>query len=127
MAFMRTTTAPNHRKAPKGVRQATLSPDGKWKSFPRTPNLVQYVSTGQYYGRVKVRGNTIRRKLKATVHSDAVLRFFDFLKEQRTKTPLNGDAEDMRALVRKALSAKEESTFTFEELTKIAQDAGLFE
>ncbi|MGH7940975.1 MAG: hypothetical protein ACREFR_07900 [Limisphaerales bacterium] len=41
-------------------RQANLSPDGKWHSLPKVPNLPQYVSTEAFYGRVKVDGKLYR-------------------------------------------------------------------
>jgi len=43
-----------------------LSNDGKWRSFPKVPNLVQYISTGTFYGRVKVDGKLYRESLKTT-------------------------------------------------------------
>jgi integrase len=62
------------------TRKPVLSGDGKWRSFPRTPNLLQYVSTGQYYGRLKVNGKIVRRRLKTDVISVAKLRLGDFIK-----------------------------------------------
>jgi hypothetical protein len=44
---------------PKSKRAEHLSPDGKWRSFPKVPNLLQYVSTGAYYARQKVAGKLI--------------------------------------------------------------------
>jgi len=44
-----------------------LSPDGKWRSFPKVPNLLQYVSNSNYYGRIKVSGKTIRESLNTDV------------------------------------------------------------
>ena len=38
-----------------------LSPDGKWRSFPKVHNLLQYTSTGLYFARLKVNGKLIRR------------------------------------------------------------------
>ena len=48
-------TEPNIRK-----REENLSKDGQWRSFPKVPHLLQYVSNGNYYGRIKVGGKTIR-------------------------------------------------------------------
>ena len=39
-----------------------------------------------FYGRVKVRGKTIRRKLDTAVYTTAKLRLLDFLKEHKTRT-----------------------------------------
>jgi integrase len=47
------------------------------------PNLLQYVRTGTYYARTKVRGKLIRRSLKTDVWTTAKLRLLDFLKEHR--------------------------------------------
>jgi integrase len=54
---------------------------GAWRSFPKVPNLFQYVNTGTYYARVKVGGKTIRRSLKTNVWSTARLRLHDFVQE----------------------------------------------
>ncbi|MFO1497877.1 MAG: hypothetical protein U1G07_05700 [Verrucomicrobiota bacterium] len=54
---------------------------GPWRSFPKVPNLFQYVNTGTYYARVKISGKTIRRSLKTDVWSTARLRLHDFIKE----------------------------------------------
>jgi hypothetical protein len=40
-----------------------LSPDGKWRSFPRVPHLLQYVSSGTYFARIKIKGKLIRESL----------------------------------------------------------------
>jgi hypothetical protein len=52
-------TEPNQRK-----REHCLSPDGKWRSFPKVPNLPQYVSNSNYYDRIKVGGKLIRECLE---------------------------------------------------------------
>jgi len=72
-------------KTPAATRQANLSPDGKWRSFPKVPNLLQYVSTGAFYGRVKVDGKLYREKLKTDVFSTAKLRLADFVKDKMRK------------------------------------------
>ncbi len=33
----------------------------KWPSFPKVPNLLQYVSNENYYGRIKVKGKLIHK------------------------------------------------------------------
>jgi integrase len=60
-----------------------LSKDGQWRSFPKVPHLLQYVSNGNYYGRIKVDGKVIRESLKTTVWTTAKLRLTDFLKGQQ--------------------------------------------
>ena len=69
--------------APKGQRQSRLSKDGQWLSFPKVPNLLQYVSSGAYYARVKVNGKLIRRSLDTDVFTTAKLKLLDFLKERK--------------------------------------------
>ncbi|MHC1763586.1 MAG: hypothetical protein AB9869_04660 [Verrucomicrobiia bacterium] len=67
-------------------KDANLSPDGKWKSFPKVPNLLQYVPTQTFFGRTKLtvsgRKKVIRKSLETTVFSTAKLKLGDFLKEQ---------------------------------------------
>ena len=60
-------------KPVKPKHDANLSPDGKWRSFPKVPNLVQYVSTGTYFGRVKIEGKTFRESLNTNVFTTAKL------------------------------------------------------
>ena len=71
-----TDTQPNQRK-----REEQHSTDGKWRSFPKVPNLLQYVSNGKYYGRTKISGKLIRECLQTDVWSTAKLRLVDFLKK----------------------------------------------
>jgi integrase len=47
------------------------------------PHLLQYLSSGQYFGRTKVNGKVIRRSLETDVWTTAKLRLSDFLGEQR--------------------------------------------
>jgi hypothetical protein len=37
-------------------REEHLSSDGKWRSFPKVPHLLQYVISGNYFGKVKING-----------------------------------------------------------------------
>jgi hypothetical protein len=55
-----------------------LSKDGKWRSFSRVPHLLQYVSSGVYFARIKIRGKTIRQSLETSVWSDAQLKLVDW-------------------------------------------------
>ena len=43
-------------------REENLSKDGQWCSFPKVPHLLQYLSNGNYYGRIKLSGKTIRER-----------------------------------------------------------------
>jgi hypothetical protein len=86
---------PNKRK-----REENLSKDGKWLSFPRVPHLLQYVSNGNYYGRIKLSGKLIRESLETTVWTTAKLRLADFLKERlegrnKVSPPLFSEAVEL--------------------------------
>jgi hypothetical protein len=52
---MHNSTPPN-TQANYTTRKSTsrLSKDGKWRSFPRIPHLLQYVSSETYYARVRI-------------------------------------------------------------------------
>jgi hypothetical protein len=60
-----------------------LSKDGKWRSFPKVPHLLQYICNANYYGRIKTDGKTIRESLKTDVWATARLRRSDFLKQRQ--------------------------------------------
>jgi Site-specific recombinase XerD len=80
-------------------REEHLSPDGKWRSFPRVPHLLQYVPSSVYYGRIKVRGKIIRDSLNTDVWTTAKLRLIDFLKKHKEArhsldTPLFSEAAE---------------------------------
>ena len=79
-----TTTTDTRRdaKPQTGNRTERLSPDGKWCSFSKVPNLLQYVSTGLYFARVKVQGKPIRRGLDTDVFTTAKLKLADIIKKQ---------------------------------------------
>lgn len=68
---------------PSRKREEHLSSDGQWRSFPKVPHLLQYVSNGNYYGRIKVGGKIIRESLKTNVWTTAKLRLTDFLKRHQ--------------------------------------------
>jgi integrase len=72
-------------KTPKDIRDRNLSKDGKWRSFPKVPNLLQYVSTGTFYGRATVDGKIYRESLKTTVFSVAKQKLPDYVKEKLRK------------------------------------------
>ena len=79
-------------KSAKPPRDATSSPDGKWRSFPKVPNLVQYVNTGTYFGRVKIEGKTFRESLETDVFTTAKLLLGDYIKkkQKRAAHPIAG-------------------------------------
>ena len=72
---MKSDAAPDIRK-----REGHLSKDGKWRSFPKVPHLLQYVSNGNNYGRIQVNGKIIRESLGTSVWTTGKLRLTDFLK-----------------------------------------------
>jgi hypothetical protein len=69
-------------KPAKSNRDARLSSDGKWRSFPKVPNLLQYIETDVYFGRVKVEGKIFRSSLRTDVFTTAKLLSGDFLKQK---------------------------------------------
>ena len=87
---MTTVLEPRDTKSRKNNRAERLSPDGKWRSFPKVPNLLQYVSTGTYYARIKVEGKLIRRSLKANTFEEAKLMLHDFLVSHSEPEPERG-------------------------------------
>lgn len=99
---MTTPTADSGRdtKPAKSNRDGTLSPDGKWRSFPKVPNLLQYVSTGTYFGRVKIGGKIFRESLETDVFTTAKLLLADFVKSNRKRAsrPVAGTFAEARAL-----------------------------
>ena len=60
-------------------------PKSPWQKTPY-PNLIRYVPSGTYFGRVKVDGKLIRRSLDTHVLEVAKLRLSDFLKDHRRFT-----------------------------------------
>lgn len=84
----------------KSKRASNLSPDGKWRSFPKVPNLVQYVSTDTYFGRVKIEGKIFRESLETNVFTTAKLLLGDW-KKKKTKIagkPVSGTFAEARKL-----------------------------
>jgi integrase len=75
-----TADAKRHTKRKRDNRTERLSPDGKWRSFSRAPNLLQHVSTGLYFARLKRQGKLIRRSLKGSTFEEAKLALHDFIK-----------------------------------------------
>jgi integrase len=90
-----TTDTRRDTKIPKALRNARLSKDGKWRVFPKVPNLLQYVSTGTYFARVKVAGKIIRQSLLFPGETEisfttAKLRVPDFIKKQLSQKRIAG-------------------------------------
>lgn len=85
-----TNDATGHTEPRTNNRAEHLSPDGKWRSFPKVPNLLQYVSTGLYFARIKVNGKLIRRSLGAKTFREARLCLHDFLATEAKKRHVIG-------------------------------------
>jgi hypothetical protein len=77
-------------KSRKNNHAEHLSPDGKWRSFPKVPNLLQYVSTGLYFARTKTNGKLIRRSLGTDVFTTAKLLLHDFLTRETKQRHITG-------------------------------------
>ena len=106
---MTTETADTRRdtKPAKPIRAARLSLDGKWRSFPKVPNLVQYVGTGSYFGRIKIEGKVFRESLDTDVFTTAKLLLGDFIKKKRKRAahPIAGTFDAARASYETELDA----------------------
>jgi excisionase family DNA binding protein len=64
---------------PKSRRpEEFLSPDGKWRSFIKAPNLFQEVATGDYYGQIQIDGEPALASLATSVWITASLRLADY-------------------------------------------------
>jgi integrase len=92
-----TDTIPSDAKSvPKTKRTYNVSTDGKWKSFPKVPNLLQYVVAGTYYARCKVKGKPVRVSLDTDVFTTARLLLPDKLKILRKPEVVVGTFADGR-------------------------------
>lgn len=74
---------PSGQLVRKKTEFSRLSADGKWKSFEKAPNLLQYVPSGVYYARVKIQGKLFRESLETKVWTTAKLKLADFVKSKR--------------------------------------------
>lgn len=88
-------------------RESNISPDGKWKSFPKVPNLLQYVPSGKFFGRVKVNGKLVRQSLETDVFTTAKLKLGDYIKDQRKNIlrPVSGTFAEARAKYERHIEA----------------------
>jgi len=84
---MTTNQADTKADIRKHKRSERISPDGKWRSFPKVPCLLQYVSTGVYYARIRVSGKLIRQSLKADTFEEAKLALHDFAAKHKEPEP----------------------------------------
>jgi hypothetical protein len=93
-------------------RDEHLSKDGQWRSFPKVPHLLQCVSNGKYYGRIKTGGKVICENLQTAVWTTAKVRLVDFLKD--VKDDLNNRAAHSNLDLMHSTSAHGRPTINFE-------------
>lgn len=77
------------------------SPDGKWKTFPKVPGLMQYVPSGMFFARAKVKNDrgkdsVTRHSLDTDVFTTAKIKLPDKLKELRKPKAITGTFGDGR-------------------------------
>ena len=84
------------QKTETATRKENLSLDRKWRSFPKVPGLLQYVSTGTYFARTRMGGKLIRQSLETPVFSIAKLRLADFIKGHQRRKSADGTFGDAR-------------------------------
>jgi integrase len=97
----------------KARRNERLSGCGKWRTFAKIPNLLQYVSTGAYYARSNASGKSIRKTLKADTFEEAKLALHDFLARLEEPAPVRGTVGmALRAYIRQINSAHDLSAQT---------------
>lgn len=65
------------------IQHTTTSKDGKWRTFHKVPGLMQLVTAGTFYARVKVKGKVIRASLETDVFTTAKQRLPDKVKALR--------------------------------------------
>jgi hypothetical protein len=107
-SLLETTTA-GAQSVPKTKRNDNTSTDGKWRSFPKVPNLLQYVVAGTYYAKCKVNGKRVRASLETDVFTTAKLRLPDKLKELRKPKTQVGTFADGRIKYETESSKRPES------------------
>src|ERR1035438_4699672 len=82
-----TAAANSSRKLPAKT-QSSIAKDGKWRTFGKHAGLMQYIPSGVYFARVKVKdggkGIVKRASLETDVITTAKLKLPDKIKELRT-------------------------------------------
>ena len=77
-----TTESGRNTKPAISARDTNASTDVKWHSFPKVPNLLQYVNTDAHFGRVKIEGKIFRESLGTNVFTTAKLLLSDYIKKK---------------------------------------------
>ena len=94
-----TDTAIEARESvPRTNPQTTVSKDGKWRTFHKHAGLMQFIPSGAYFARAKVKGKIYRRSLETDVLTTAKLKLPDLLKEFKKPRAAAGTFAEARAL-----------------------------
>jgi len=72
--------------------------DGRWRTFHKHAGLMQFIPSGIYFARCKVRGKAIRKSLDTDVFATAKLKLPDKIKELRKPPAEVGTFAEARAL-----------------------------
>ena len=64
-------------------REEHISTTGKWRSFPKVPQLQPYVSSGIYFGKVKISGRAFKQSLEMKLWTTEGFKLPDFLTSHR--------------------------------------------
>jgi integrase len=97
MTTTSTDTSAGANSIPK-TKEQRLSKDGQWRYFPKVPNLIQYVTSGNYFARVKHKGKAIRKSLETDVFTTAKIKLPDAIKEIRKPKAAVGSFTEARLL-----------------------------
>jgi integrase len=97
---MKNTNETQTTVAKPNTKHTSTSPDGKWKSFRAVPGLMQYVPSGIFFARVKVRdvgkGVVKRASLECDVFTAAKQKLPDMVKALRKPKAEAGTFADGR-------------------------------
>jgi hypothetical protein len=88
-------------KPTRNKRTERLSPDGKWRSFPKVPNLLQYCSTALYFARTKINGKLIRRSLASEVDAKYFNNILGTLKAILDRGGISHDSDNPIATIKR--------------------------
>jgi integrase len=77
----------------KQASLTTTSKDGRWRTFVKHAGLMQFIPSGTYYARCKVRGKSIRATLETDVFTTAKLRLPDKIKKLKSKAAVGTFAD----------------------------------
>jgi integrase len=101
------------------TKPCKLSSDRKWRSFSDISNLIQYVPTGVFWAKIKVRGKVIRECLHTDVLTTAKLRARDFVCSQQSRHAHRGNIIATMQQARSALEAEIRADYQIADGTKL--------